>query len=218
MHFLERVRNIVIELHKNIVIVPHVLFSSSAAVYGDNLHIPLKESEPLCPMSSYGITKMTTEQYLRVYHELYGLDATVFRFANVYGERQGEKGEGGVVSIFFKLLSQGKPITVCGDGNQIRDFVYAGDIASAIVQALPLTGYHTINVSTGTETSINDLIHSFERAIGHKAKLQYAPSCHRNIKHSVLSNKELVQTLHIKPEMTLEQGIARTFAWYKHQM
>lgn len=53
-------------------------------------NIPLKESEPLCPMSPYGITKMTTEQYMRVYHELYGLDATVFRFANVYGERQGE--------------------------------------------------------------------------------------------------------------------------------
>lgn len=67
--------------------------------------------------------------------------------------------------------------TVCGDGNQTRDFVYAGDIASAIAQALPLTGYHTINVSTGTEISINDLIHSFERATGHKAKLQYAPSC-----------------------------------------
>lgn len=198
--------------------VPHVLFSSSAAVYGDNLHIPLKESEPLCPMSPYGITKMTTEQYMRVYHELYGLDATVFRFANVYGERQGEKGEGGVVSIFCKFLSQGSPITVYGDGNQTRDFVYAGDIASAIVQALPLTGYHTINVSTGTETSINDLIRSFERVIGHKAEVQYAPLRPGDIQRSVLSNKELIQTLHIKPEMTLEQGIARTYTWYKHPM
>ena len=198
--------------------VPHVLFSSSAAVYGDNLHIPLKESEPLCPMSPYGITKMTTEQYMRVYHELYGLDATVFRFANVYGERQGEKGEGGVVSIFCKFLSQGSPITVYGDGNQTRDFVYAGDIASAIVQALPLTGCHTINVSTGTETSINDLIRSFERVIGHKAEVQYAPLRPGDIQRSVLSNKELIQTLHIKPEMTLEQGIARTYTWYKHPM
>lgn len=198
--------------------VPHVLFSSSAAVYGDNLHIPLKESEPLCPMSPYGITKMTMEQYMRVYHELYGLDATVFRFANVYGERQGEKGEGGVVSIFCKLLSQGSPITVYGDGNQTRDFVYAGDIASAIVQALPLTGYHTINVSTGTETSINDLIRSFERVIGHKAEVQYASPRPGDIQRSVLSNKELIQTLHMKPEMTLEQGIARTYTWYKHPM
>ena len=105
----------------------HILFSSSAAVYGDNLHIPLKETERLVPTSPYGITKMTTEHYLRVYHELYGMDATVFRFANVYGERQGEKGEGGVVSIFCKLLSQRQGITVFGDGNQTRDFVYAGD-------------------------------------------------------------------------------------------
>ena len=98
--------------------------------------------------------------------------------------------------------------TVYGDGNQTRDFVYAGDIASAIVQALPLTGYHTINVSTGTETSINDLIRSFERAIGHKAEVQYASPRPGDIQRSVLSNKELIQTLHIKPEMTLEQGIA----------
>ena len=198
--------------------VPHVLFSSSAAVYGDNPRIPLAETEKLRPSSPYGITKMTTEHYLRVYHELYGLDATVFRFANVYGERQGEKGEGGVVSIFCKLLSQGNPITVYGDGNQTRDFVYAGDIASAIVQALPLTGYHTINVSTGTETSINDLIHSFEQAIGHKAEVQYAPPRPGDIQRSVLSNKELIQILHMKPEMTLEQGIAHTFDWYKHLM
>ena len=81
--------------------VPHILFSSSAAVYGDNLNIPLGETERLVPTSPYGITKMTTEHYLRVYHELYGMDATVFRFANVYGERQGEKGEGGVVSILL---------------------------------------------------------------------------------------------------------------------
>ena len=142
--------------------VPHILFSSSAAVYGDNLNIPLEETERLVPTSPYGITKMTTEHYLRVYHELYGMDATVFRFANVYGERQGEKGEGGVVSIFCKLLSQHQGLTVFGDGNQTRDFVYAGDIAQAIIRALPLKGYHTMNVSTGQETSVNDLIHSFE--------------------------------------------------------
>lgn len=123
-----------------------------------------------------------------------------------------------VFCIYCKLLSQGKSIIVCGDENQTRDFVYVGDIASAIVQALPLTGYHTINVSTGTETSINDLIRSFERAIGHKVKVQYISPRLGDIQRSVLSNEELVQTLHIKPEMTLEQGIARTYTWYKHPM
>lgn len=195
----------------------HILFSSSAAVYGDNLHIPLKETERLVPTSPYGITKMTTEHYLRVYHELYGMDATVFRFANVYGERQGEKGEGGVVSIFCKLLSQHQGITVFGDGNQTRDFVYAGDIAQAIIRALPLKGYHTMNVSTGQETSINDLIRSFEKAVGYMVPVQYTAPRTGDILRSVLSNETLKRDLGFVPAMNLEEGIRRTYDWYRSQ-
>lgn len=195
----------------------HILFSSSAAVYGDNLYIPLKETERLVPTSPYGVTKMTTEHYLRVYHELYGMDATVFRFANVYGERQGEKGEGGVVSIFCKLLSQRQGITVFGDGNQTRDFVYAGDIAQAIIRALPLKGYHTMNVSTGQETSINDLIRSFEKAVGYTVPVQYTAPRTGDILRSVLSNEALKRDLGFVPEMDLEEGIRRTYDWYRSQ-
>lgn len=195
----------------------HILFSSSAAVYGDNLHIPLKETERLVPTSPYGITKMTTEHYLRVYHELYGMDATVFRFANVYGERQGEKGEGGVVSIFCKLLSQRQGITVFGDGNQTRDFVYAGDIAQAIIRALPLKGCHTMNVSTGQETSIKDLIRSFEKAVGYTVPVQYTAPRTGDILRSVLSNEALKRDLGFVPAMDLEEGIRRTYDWYRSQ-
>lgn len=195
----------------------HILFSSSAAVYGDNLHIPLKETERLVPTSPYGITKMTTEHYLRVYHELYGMDATVFRFANVYGERQGEKGEGGVVSIFCKLLSQRQGITVFGDGNQTRDFVYAGDIAQAIIRALPLKGCHTMNVSTGQETSLNDLIRSFEKAVGYTVPVQYTAPRTGDILRSVLSNEALKRDLGFVPAMDLEEGIRRTYDWYHSQ-
>ena len=195
--------------------VPHILFSSSAAVYGDNPRVPLKENEVLRPASPYGITKMTTEHYLRVYHELYGLDATVFRFANVYGERQGEKGEGGVVSIFCKLLSQGKGVTIFGNGEQTRDFVYAGDIARAIAAALPLKGYHTMNVSTSTETSLHDLVQSFAAAVGHKIDVTYAPARTGDILRSTLDNQALKELLQIQPEMDLAAGIARTYNWYK---
>ena len=195
----------------------HILFSSSAAVYGDNLHIPLKETERLVPTSPYGVTKMTTEHYLRVYHELYGMDATVFRFANVYGERQGEKGEGGVVSIFCKFLSQRQGITVFGDGNQTRDFVYAGDIAQAIIRALPLKGCHTMNVSPGQETSINDLIRSFEKAVGYTVPVQYTAPRTGDILRSVLSNEALKRDLGFVPAMDLEEGIRRTYDWYRSQ-
>lgn len=195
--------------------VPHVLFSSSAAVYGDNPHIPLRETEPVLPTSPYGITKMTTEQYLRVYHDLYGIDATVFRFANVYGERQGERGEGGVVSIFCKLLSQGKGVTVFGDGRQTRDFVYAGDIAHAIIGGLSLKGFHIINVSTGKETSLHELIRCFALAVGTQVAVTYTTPRKGDILRSVLSNEALQQWLHLTPAMTLEQGIAKTYTWYK---
>lgn len=195
--------------------VPHILFSSSAAVYGDNLNIPLRETERLMPTSPYGVTKMTTEHYLRVYHELYGLNTTIFRFANVYGERQGEKGEGGVVSIFCKLLSENKGLTVYGDGKQTRDFVYAGDIAQAIIRALPLTGYHTMNVSTGTETSINELIESFEKAVGHAVSVDYKDARPGDIQRSVLSNQALASALNFAPQTDLAQGILRTYEWYR---
>lgn len=197
--------------------VPHVLFSSSAAVYGDNPHVPLLETERLQPMSPYGITKMTSEHYLRVYHELYGMDATVFRFANVYGERQGEKGEGGVISIFCRLLSENKGVTIFGDGSQTRDFVYAGDIARAIAAALPLKGFHSMNVSTGKETSLNQLLDSFAKAAGHPFPVNYTAPRPGDILRSVLSNENLKKTLGMEPVMGLSDGIARTYAWYRRQ-
>ena len=141
--------------------VKRIIFSSSAAVYGNNTNVPLTENEVLMPMSFYGISKMAAEQYLRVYHELYGLDAIVLRFANVYGERQGNGGEGGVISIFGRRIAEGLPLTLFGDGGQTRDFVYAGDIAKAVIAALNAEGYLVLNVSNKIEVSINELIEKF---------------------------------------------------------
>jgi UDP-glucose 4-epimerase len=191
-----------------------VLFSSSAAVYGDNENVPIKETESLKPTSFYGLTKMTTENYLRIYHDIYGLNTIIFRFANVYGERQGESGEGGVVSIFCKLLAAGKTFTVFGDGKQTRDFVYAGDIAEALVGGLTLKGFHVINVSTATETSINQLISCFEKASGKKAEVKYLAARQGDIYRSFLANTTMKNTLGFTPAMPLAQGIEKTLAWF----
>lgn len=164
--------------------VKTVLFASSAAVYGNNENVPLNEDLALMPMSFYGITKMTSEHYLRVYHELYGINTVVFRFANVYGERQGEGGEGGVVSIFCKLLAAGKAVTVYGNGEQTRDFVYAGDVAAAIKAGLAARGYQTINVSTEHETSVNQLLGAFAEVAADKLEVRYAET--RQVISSVL--------------------------------
>ena len=194
--------------------VGNIVFSSSAAVYGDNLNIPLQEGERLLPTSGYGITKMTSEHYLRIYHDLYGLNATVLRFANVYGERQGEGGEGGVVSIFCKLLAAGKGVTVFGNGEQTRDFVYAGDIAQALWRASQLKGFHTINVSTQKETSVNELLWAFKKAVGRDFPVKYGPVREGDIFRSVLANTRCRELLGFCPSMNLQEGVARTYADY----
>ena len=194
--------------------VKHIVFSSSAAVYGDNLNIPLHEEEKPMPTSAYGITKMASEHYLRMYHDLYGLNTTVLRFANVYGERQGAGGEGGVGSIFCKLLAAGQGVTVFGNGEQTRDFVYAGDIAEALWRGSQLEGHHVINISTQKETSVNQLLAAFKQAVGREFPVQYAPIREGDIFRSVLANGRCVELLGFCPAMNLQEGVARTYADY----
>ena len=194
--------------------VKHIVFSSSAAVYGDNLNIPLHVEEKPMPTSAYGITKMASEHYLRMYHDLYGLNTTVLRFANVYGERQGAGGEGGVVSIFCKLLAAGQGVTVFGNGEQTRDFVYAGDIAEALWRGRQLEGHHVINISTQKETSVNQLLAAFKQAVGREFPVQYAPIREGDIFRSVLANGRCVELLGFCPAMNLQEGVARTYADY----
>lgn len=194
--------------------VKSVVFSSSAAIYGDNLNVPLKESERPLPTSFYGLTKMASEHYLRLYHDLYGINTTVLRFANVYGERQGEGGEGGVISIFCKLLAAGKPVTVFCNGEQTRDFVYAGDIAKALLKAVSLEGHHTINISTQEETSLNQLLEAFRKAVGHQFTINYAPARTGDIFRSVLCHDNCREYLGFVPSMGLTEGVQRTYADY----
>lgn len=194
--------------------VKSVVFSSSAAIYGDNLNVPLKESERPLPTSFYGLTKMASEHYLRLYHDLYGINTTVLRFANVYGERQGDGGEGGVISIFCKLLAAGKPVTVFGNGEQTRDFVYAGDIAKALLKAVSLEGHHTINISTQEETSLNQLLEAFRKAVGHQFTINYAPARTGDIFRSVLCYDNCREYLGFVPSMGLTEGVQRTYADY----
>ncbi len=194
--------------------VKTVLFSSSAAVYGENENIPLREDAILRPISFYGLTKMTAEYYIHLYHKLYGINAVVFRFANVYGERQGEGGEGGVVSIFCKLLAGGKPVTVFGNGEQTRDFIYAGDVAAALQSGLTTTGCQTINVSTESENSVNQLLAAFAKVVAKKIDVRYVAARSGDIPRSTLANKRLKDILKITPQMKLQDGIKQTYQDY----
>ena len=195
--------------------VEQFIFSSSAAIYGDNQNLPLKETEVPAPTSFYGLSKVVGENYIRMYSRCFGLKHIIFRFANVYGERQGETGEGGVISVFARKIAKGEPVTIFGDGNQTRDFVYAGDLARAIVTGIGYDGCATLNVSTNKEVSLNQLIAILEKILGRSMDVQHGPVRPGDIYASVLSHKALVETLGMKEYTDLETGLRRTLAYFQ---
>ena len=197
--------------------VRRVVFSSTAAAYGGvpERDLPIKEAHKLAPMSFYGLSKVTAERYLELYHECFGLDYVVLRFANVYGERQGDGGEGGVISIFARSVAEEKEITIFGDGEQTRDFIYAGDIAEGVAAALTTTQANVVyNLSTQTQTSLRELVDVLSNVAGRRIIPKYGPERPGDIYKSSLSNARARRGLGWKPAVSLEEGLRRTYAYF----
>lgn len=198
--------------------VQRVIFASTAASYGDVLEseLPVRESKELAPLSFYGLSKVTVENYLELYHRIYDMDYVVLRFANVYGERQGDGGEGGVISIFAKRIAKEQDITIFGDGEQTRDFVYAGDIASGIYAALCTEQVNAAyNLSTQTETSLRELVNILSNIAGRRIIPKYGPERPGDIYKSMLSNARAKRGLNWKPVVPLEEGLRRTYEHFR---
>ncbi|MBE6092176.1 MAG: NAD-dependent epimerase/dehydratase family protein [Selenomonas ruminantium] len=198
--------------------VKRIIFASTAAAYGDVTEdrLPIREEENLAPMSFYGLTKVTVEKYLKLYHDLYGLDYVALRFANVYGERQGDTGEGGVISIFAKRIAKDQGITVFGDGKQTRDFIYAGDIAAGIIAAMTTDKANAVyNLSNQTETSLLELIELMAKASGKTVEPAFAAPREGDINRSMLCHESAVQNLNWQPKMDLGEGLARTINYFQ---
>lgn len=192
--------------------VKRVVFSSTAAVYGAAAAVPIAETAALSPSSFYGLSKVTAENYFRLYRELFGLEYVILRYANVYGERQGDAGEGGVVSIFSRRLAAGQPLDIFGDGGQTRDFVYVGDVADANLQALVSPAANAVyNISTGTEISVSDLAAVLAAVAGHEAVIRRLPPREGDIYRSCLDNSKGAEALSWQPQTPLRQGLASTF-------
>lgn len=197
--------------------IDRVIFASTAAAYGNvsETDLPVKESQELLPMSFYGLSKVTVERYLELYHEVYGLDYVVLRFANVYGERQGDSGEGGVISIFARSIAKGQDITIFGDGEQTRDFIYAGDIAAGIIAALTTKEVNAAyNLSTQTETSLRELVSILSGLAGRKIIPHYDAERPGDIYRSMLSNARARRGLNWQPVVSLEEGLRLTYNYF----
>ena len=192
--------------------VERIIFASTAAVYGDVTELPVPEEAPGQPASFYGLSKLTAERYIQMYHALYGLNYLILRYANVFGERQGDRGEGGVVSIFAGCLCRNNRLNIYGDGGQTRDFVYVGDVAAANVAAVttPQTN-RILNISSQTETSVNELASLFAEIAGEAACPAYHPARSGDILRSTLRNREACAALDWQPRIGLREGLERTY-------
>ena len=197
--------------------VKRVIFASTAAAYGDVKEddLPVREAQPTEPMSFYGLSKLSVEKYLEMYRKIYGMEYVVLRFANVYGERQGDGGEGGVISIFAKAVAERRDITIYGDGEQTRDFVYAGDIAEGILAALRTEEVNAAyNLSTQTETSLRELVSLLAEIWGREIVPKYGAEREGDIYKSMLSNSRARRGLDWQPATTLAEGLRRTYEYF----
>lgn len=195
--------------------VKRVVFASSAAVYGDAEDIPITEETDTIPTSFYGLSKLTVEKYLQLYYQLYGLEYFVLRYSNVYGERQGDGGEGGVISIFTRKFSEGQALVVHGDGRQTRDFIYVGDVAEANwCSLISANANEVLNISTNTETSINELIHVLGAISDKIVQKVHGPAREGDIYRSSLANSKAIERLGWNPTVSLSDGLSRTYKYF----
>ena len=195
--------------------VKKFLMPSSAAVYGNLDTLPLNEEMIGNPSSFYGLTKLTTEHYLRIYHEAFGLPYICYRYSNVFGPRQGNGGEGGVISIFAKAIVQGSPIIVYGDGKQTRDFIYVDDVVEANILGMQhqVTGIY--NVSTGIASSVNLLVDEFRNISGKDIEVVYDKPRLGDIRDSVLATDKSEKELLFTAKYNLHDGLIKTYEYFK---
>ncbi|MFL9811677.1 NAD-dependent epimerase/dehydratase family protein [Stutzerimonas sp. VN223-3] len=194
--------------------VRRVVFASSAAVYGNNGEgQPIDEQTPKAPLTPYAADKLASEHYLDFYRRQHGLEPVVFRFFNIYGPRQDPSSPySGVISIFTERAQQGLPITVFGDGEQTRDFVYVGDLVELLVQALEKPSVETgaVNVGLNRATSLSQLLAAIGDVLGELPSVSYKDARSGDIRHSRANNARLLQHFHLPEPITdMRSGLAK---------
>lgn len=189
--------------------------SSGGAMYGPDGVLPHTETSLAEPLSPYGLTKHTAERYVWLYRSLYGLKATVLRYANVYGPRQDAHGEAGVCAIFSERMTQNKPVTIYGDGSPTRDYVFVGDIAAANVAVLEKGEGEAFNISTGLETSTKDVFEDLKSATNYALEPNYAPLRPGELEQCYLSPEKAKVGLGWEAKISFTEGIIKTVEWYR---
>ena len=188
-----------------------VYVNTGGALYGEPEYLPCDEAHPIRPISPYGLSKWTMEQYLPIL--LPGsMGVKVLRPANVYGPRQDPHGESGVVAIFASRMVRGEPVTIFGDGEHTRDYVYVGDVVDAHGLALSSGESLTVNIGTGVETSVNELFRALADATGYTKPPQRAGERPGDVRRICLDSTRSREMLGWRPSTSLAEGLRKTCA------
>ena len=192
------------------------IFASSAAVYGNSMQLPKKESFVPEPMSPYALSKITSEYYLKSFNSIYGLDSASLRYFNVYGPYQSPSSQySGVISLFMKSAIEKARPKIYGTGTQTRDFVFVDDVVNAnILSMKKKTNAESINIATSTQTSILSLLGHISAISKEKLNPEFMPPRPGDIVHSVADISKAKELLGFKPEHTLSEGLKKTFEWF----
>jgi len=195
--------------------VKHFIYiNTGGALYGEAETLPTPEDYPCDPLTPYGLSKLTAESYLRIFHRAFGLPFTVFRYANIYGPRQHPKGEAGVVAIFAERLLKGETPEIFNDGTNTRDYVYVQDVVAANLKALAKPLNTALNIGTSTQTSVNAIYDVITKILGVELPRQYGRQTIEQ-KHSCLDYSKAQKLLGWQPQYSLEQGLQETLASYQ---
>ncbi|MBN6791705.1 NAD-dependent epimerase/dehydratase family protein [Pseudomonas fulva] len=193
--------------------VRRVLFASSAAVYGNNGEgQSIAEDTPKAPLTPYAVDKLASEQYLEFYRRQHGLEPVIFRFFNIFGPRQDPSSPySGVISIFSERAAQGQPITVFGDGEQTRDFLYVGDLVQVMVQALEQAQVEegAVNIGLNQATSLNQMLAALQQVVGSLPAVSYTTPRSGDIRHSRADNRRLLARFDFQRATSMVEGLAR---------
>jgi UDP-glucose 4-epimerase len=196
-----------------------IFISSGGTIYGIPQQVPITEDHPTDPICSYGISKLTIEKYLHLYHRLFGLDYVVARLSNPYGEYQNPFSKQGAIGVFLGNILQGQPITIWGDGEVVRDYVYIKDAVKALVLAAEYEGGtnkpHVFNVGYGSGHSLNEIIAAIRDVVDMPVEVRYTPARSVDVPANILDISRAARHLEWQPQIGLKQGLTNSWSWIK---
>lgn len=197
--------------------IPKLVYSSSGAIFGETVYVPVDEHHPKAPVSAYGISKLCAEQYCLVLGAEYKLQVSCLRYFNAYGVNQRFNPYGNVIPIFVERAMKGEALHIYGDGEQTRDFVDVRDLADANLLAYDSDAQGVFNIGTGVATTVNQLAKHVIHAVGSEVPITYGPSRAGEVQDSVADIGKAASQLGFRPSISIQQGVKDYVEWYKAQ-